>query len=555
MPFLPLVLLAGAAFAAVGIGRAEFPDDQFKNMPVVSPLNQGEQSMLDALPGHKVMLDVPDEPHIFILDGALIKYSGISHYKKLVDKSLRRSGTVVLKGERDVLLELKPDWLNVWPDSNTIILTSRMGARVDGVRDRDASDFRHIVKIIEKQVKSAREAEASLLVMKNNKGRYRRSTDSVEVGRKVAFSLRPGSPVETCTDFGNNLIDGTFGRPLKKEEQQALSIELSRWCQSGTLSNYQAAIGSSAVPRWLYTEQPKLSLLTEWALIRSEDTLVPSNSKYLLWVKTVGQGAGAGFTRSLHDTATFKNNVMYGLLDATIHAGWGNIFPDKANSWAYPTGRDNWASSDPALFGCNFGDRGSICPSSASVVRLFPSDTFNNQINIAQSTSLSIGGTFGVKGLSSDAGSEGGPVKGINATFNISSADAITKSSTISLTNVQTSSALKFSRSTRWRPDVPAIWDYLVSRSIVGNFGEATPTAATINPEYDVLWQIPAKPNRGKVMKFSIIYEAGWNNCVREICAVMETPPDKTIPPQKRVFWSDSVLVDFRVRSENDVIP
>ncbi|WP_157639231.1 hypothetical protein [Burkholderia ubonensis] len=54
-----------------------------------------------------------------------------------------------------------------------------------------------------------------------------------------------------------------------------------------------------------------------------------------------------------------------------------------------------------------------------------------------------------------------------------------------------------------------------------GPYGTATPTASTLNPEYVLLWQIPLQTNRGKQMLFKIVYEAGWNNCIREDCAGM----------------------------------
>ncbi|EDT42413.1 hypothetical protein [Burkholderia ambifaria] len=549
-----MVVLSGATVAAADSDRSGHMTDPLENMPVVLPMNDGGGAILEALPGRRVMLEVPDESHIFVLDASLIKYRNLLHYKNMVTKSLRNNGTVVLKGERDSLLALKPDWLKVWPDSNTIILTSRMGTSVDGVRDRGVRDARHIVEAIERHVRLAKRRESSILMLTNDviESRNKRSGATGDATKEVAFSLHPSSPVETCTGFGNGLVKQGFSRPLTKEERRVLSDEVSRWCQSGTLSNYQAAIATSAVPRWLYTEQPKLNLMTEWALIRSEDKVVPENSKYFFWVKTVGQGSGTGFTRSLHDTATFRNNVMYGLLDATIYSGWGNSYPYRENSWSYPVGTDDWSSAEPALFGCNFGDRGSVCPSGASVVHLFPSDTFNNSVSVAKSTAFSINGTFGIKGLSNE-GAAGGPVKGFNATLSISRTESTQKSATVNLTNVQTSPGLPFSRSTRWRPDVPAIWDYLISRGVTGDFGSATPTAATINPEYDVLWKIPMRSNQGKEMKFSMIYEAGWNNCVRELCANMSLPTDPSVAPQKRVFWIDSVLVDLRVRSANDV--
>ncbi|MGU7817143.1 hypothetical protein ACV22W_33595, partial [Burkholderia sp. AW49-1] len=162
---------------------------------------------------------------------------------------------VVLKGEREVLLALKPDWLKVWPESNTIVLTSRMGARVDGVRDQGVHSARHIVEVIEKQVGLAKRLESTIPMLANDVlgSRRKRAVAHVDATKEVAFSLHPSSPVETCTDFGNGLVKQAFGRPLTKEDRRMLSDEVARWCQSGALSNYQAEIATSAVPRWLYT--------------------------------------------------------------------------------------------------------------------------------------------------------------------------------------------------------------------------------------------------------------------------------------------------------------
>ncbi|WP_157660587.1 hypothetical protein [Burkholderia ubonensis] len=411
-----------------------------ENMSVVLPMNDGGGAILEALPGHKVVLEVPDEPHIFILDASLAKLQNLSYYKKLVNKSLRNAGTIVLKGERDVLLALKPDWLKVWPDSNTIVLISRMGARVYGVRDRGVRSARHIVEVIERQVRLARRLESSMPMVANDVlgRRKKRAVAPVDGTKEVAFSLHTSSPAETGTDFGNDLVKQAFDRLLTKEDRRALSDEVARWCQSGTLSNYQAEIATSAVPRWLFTEQPKLSLLIDWALIRSEDKLVPDNPKYLFWVKTVGQGAGTGFIRSPYDTATFNNNIIHGLLDATIHVGWGNIFPYKASSWSYPVGEDNWPSAEPALFGCNFGgsrQHVSVCGQHRSSVSVGyvqqygecrPVDLIHHRRG------------FGVKGLANGA-ADGGAVTGLNATLSIASTESTRKSATINLTNVQSS--------------------------------------------------------------------------------------------------------------------
>lgn len=534
------LVLSGSLNAATdpALGASTF--DQLKDLPVVVPTNQGIPSIRAALPNHRTLLEVPNEPHILLLEANAGMLAASDHYRKLIEKSLDTKGTVVLQGEKDVMVQLKPRWVRVWPDASTVILTSRMGTRVEGIRDGEADDGRQVARMISTQVMRARAAEAMV--------RAGNQIDQAPNGRNAAlprdftktveFSIRPTSPVETCTVFGNNLANSTFERPLTPDEQRALSREVSRWCQSGTLSSYFGTLPPLSIPHWTSADKPKLSILTEWALIRSEDVLSPSNSKHYFWVKSIGEGAGSGFTRAFQDTATFTNHIMYGLLDATIHAGWGRTYPRDPRTWTYPVGDEYWSSRDPELFGCDFGDSGSVCPSSASVVRLFPTDTFNNQVTIAQSTALSFGGTVGVTGSIENVQ--------ITASLNLNRTDTTTKTATVNLTNTQTSASKQYSRNTRWRPDVRAVWDYLIATGTTGPFGTATPTAATLNPEYDLLWQIPMQPNQGKLMRFSLFYEAGWNNCVRELCAGMRQPPDPTIPPQKRGYWTDAVLVDLQ---------
>ncbi|WP_244137511.1 hypothetical protein [Burkholderia pyrrocinia] len=539
-----LAMFSGSMRAEIHQASIGAALESIKNIPIVVPTNQGVPAGLTELSNAQVMLEIPNETHVLLLRVDGTTSAAPSHYQRLIERSLNSKGTIVLQGSKEALLALKPQWIRVWPEADTVVLTSRFGTRVEGLRDEGVEDWRAIAQLIAGQIEQARSAEAQLAndKMSNGLRRAKRSTGTTNSFTKnVEFSVRPSSPVEACTMFGNGFAANTFGRPLTPSERDEVSSEVSRWCQSGTLSYYQGASAPRNVPNWTYTKKPKLSLLTEWALIRSEDVLTPSNSKHYFWVKSIGQGAGSGFTRNLQDTAFYSNNVMYGLLDATIHAGWGNIYPQLPKSWTFPVGEADWADRDPNLFGCDSGERGSVCPAGVSVIRLFPSDTSNNQVMVSQGESFTFGGMVNV---SSQVFTD--PSKAIKADLILKRMDSSMRTATLNLTNTQTSSGKPYSRSTRWRPDVAAIWDYVVMRGIEGAFATATPTAATINPEYDILWQIPTQPNQGKLMKFNVVYEAGWNNCVKYVCAGMQSPPDPTIPPQGRVYWTDGVVVDFR---------
>ncbi|WP_232484410.1 hypothetical protein [Burkholderia ubonensis] len=537
--FVAQALLPSSSFASA---RPDHPAtlDALTHMPIVAPAGQDISTLRAALPNPTVLRDVPQEPHLLVLDANLATTAAPDHYRRLIERSLDERGTIVMHGTREALAALKPTDVRIWPDATTIIVTSRMGIRVDAIRDDDRRDASHIARVAAAHVTHANTAEAVLSRTDADRKRSRRAAGTGDFSKTVEFAVRPTSPVETCTAFGNQLAISAFERPINRDEQRALSREVGRWCQSGTLSRHPGTFMPSPVPTWANADKAKLNLLTEWALIRSEDALNPRNSKFYFWVKTIGEGAGSGFTRAFQDMATFSNNVMYGLVDATIHTGWGRTYLRDPRSWTYPAGSEYWPKRDPDLFGCDFGDSGSICPASASVVRLFPSDIFNNQVMVANATALQFGGTVGVTGTASAT-----PGAQVNVLLNLNRTDTTTRTATLNLTHAQTSSAKHYSRTTRWRPDVPAVWDYLASRRVTGPFGTATPTASTLNPEYDLLWQIPLQANRGKQMLFTIIYEAGWNNCVREDCAGMRQPPDPSIPAQKRGFWADSVVVDL----------
>lgn len=100
-----------------------------------------------------------------------------------------------------------------------------------------------------------------------------------------------------------------------------------------TPKSYQAAKPEVSVPGWPSFDEPLLTIDTEWALVKSADHIKPANSNYYFWVKTIGEGAGNGFTRNAKDTSYFKNDAMYNILDTWIHSGWGTIYPKDNKSW------------------------------------------------------------------------------------------------------------------------------------------------------------------------------------------------------------------------------
>lgn len=93
------------------------------------------------------------------------------------------------------------------------------------------------------------------------------------------------------------------------------------------------------LPGWPTFEKALLTLDTEWALIKKVDQLQPDNSNYYFGVKTVGERSGNGFTTTrptlpiLNTTRCTTPRVARKLLGASIHSGWGVIYPRKKQAW------------------------------------------------------------------------------------------------------------------------------------------------------------------------------------------------------------------------------
>lgn len=528
---LIIPLIAGLAMVGGCSASTALTDDPMEMLPVVSVAEQGLTPLIRRLTTVQTLDRIPDEPHIFPVNIDLVPQPEWARYAGLIAQSLDHGGIVILMGGARSMAAVKPAWLKVWPGGDAVVMNGRWGGRVDALIGAGARDPMVLAGLVENQLS---QIDASLEASRlRTRGVIK---DKPGFDKDVSFSIRPVSPTETCIAFGNEVARSIPNPPITPELRDALAIELRRWCQSGTLADITPNELPRQMGQWRREARVKVNLLTEWALIKSASTLKPADSRNYFWVKSVGEGAGSGFTREASDVAVKRDDVMVGLVDAAMHAGWGSIMTGQAG-WTYPTPPAYWAPEDPTLFSCELHRPADQCPVNPRLVRLFPTDSFNDSVTVAKWTALAFGGV--IKGTFDPT--TGKPTIGLD--LSVTKTETQTATATLKLTDISTNAARIQSRTTRWRPNVAAVWDYLTAGRIEGPFGSATPTASTINPEYDALWLLPNAGNVGRTLRFGVVFEAGWNSCVRYACAGNNPPPDRRIQSQGRGIWNRTIEV------------
>lgn len=529
---LASILLTAVALAGTCIGEASA--GSVDELPVVTLAGQRPDALLERLPRNRIVKEIPEQPHIFPLDLDAVSPEDWSWYAEHVQTSLERGGIVILTGKAQAMAAVRPAWVQVWPEGQALVLNSRWGLQVDAINaGGDASVLVGVVGDQLARLGAANPPSSDFMhpPVRSGTASPAVGTRSADFDKQVQFTIKPVSPSETCTAYGNQITQA-IPPPHTPELIAALRVQLMRRCQAGTLADIAPNEPPQKMGKWRYERRIKLNLLTEWALIRSDDLLLPERSRFYFWVKTVGEGAGSGFTRAIQDTASRADNIVVGLSDMAIHIGWGRANISGTAPWTYPRPPAYWSPEDPRLFACDYRLSGETCPVNPRLVKLFPSNSFNDTVTVSTATSLAFDGT--VSGTFES--STGKPVIGLQ--LGVTKTESVTAAAAFKLTEIATGAVENYSRTTRWRPNVAAVWDYLAAGRVEGPFGSATPTASNLNPSYDVLWTLPVEGNEGKAFNFGIVFEAGWNTCVRFTCAGVDPPPEAKLESQGRALWT-----------------
>jgi hypothetical protein len=436
---------------------------------------------------------------------------------------------VALTGASSMLGMLKPDRVYAWPAANTIVLDPAAGLGIFGF---DATDTVHRLQVLKGWAWADREEIGS-------SGREVRSVETPNRSYDVTFNLSAVSPTSVCRAFRRKLAATMFsGRSPNDRELLAFSTELRRWCQYGNLSVHTAALPQFTIVPFLGTDEPRLSLVAEWALLRNNDPVDANGTTFLFWAETVGDGAGSGFGR-LEGTEGYIDAVGGGvrrLLDASIHSGWGPVRTDNGTS-AWPVYSSFPGIQEAKLFLCDMpgGHELGGCPQGPRLRSLYPADSIDGVVNVSQSEQFLVGGNAQI-------GASPGADPAVSFNLNVVKGTANTAQAEMHLLQTRSNADATFHRTTRWTPDLPAIYRWISARHHNGSLAHATPLAGTLNPKYAIMWELPLLGNEGRNLAYNMIYEAGWNTCFNgPNCAIYLRPPDATLSAKARVGWRDQV--------------
>jgi len=452
-----------------------------------------------------------------------------------IEAALDDGKRVALTGSPTLLGVLKPEDVYAWPSTNTVVLDPAAGMGVYGF---DANDAAHRVAVLKKWVWVDRGVV-------DEAARPVRATANGVHALDVDFNLSAATPSSVCRTFRRKLTEAVFGeRVPASSEFRVFARELRRWCQYGNLSVHTAELPQFTIAPYRASDDPRLSLVTEWALLRNSDPLNPEGTTFLFWAKTVNEGAGSGFGRRDGTDGYFDTNRggLRRMLDASIHSGWGPVEYDGVET-AWPIKSSFPGSEKTGLFVCEGPDGAELfgCPRRPRLRTLYPVDSIEGVVTVSRAEQFTVGGTAQA-GVSIDSTGKVTP----NMSFSLNMVRSTTDTAQLVMHLVQTRSNTDatFYRTTRWTPDVPAIYRWINARGHRGSLADATPLASTLNPQHEIVWELPLRGNEGRKLGYNMIYEAGWNTCFNgPNCAGHTQPPDRTLAPKARVGWRDRLTL------------
>ncbi|MGF6710042.1 hypothetical protein QFZ41_001006 [Luteibacter sp. W1I16] len=473
------------------------------------------------------------------VDGVLLLTLGdeedVAEVRRLLGEWLDDGTRIALTGPAPVLEHVRPDSVYAWPSSNTIVLDPGAGLGIFGV---DAHDTDHRLAILMNWTW----VEADIT---EPTARVRRVVDNSLRKLDVAFDFSAASPSAACRTVRRKMASVLFdGRLVSRDEQRAFASEMRRWCQYGDLSVHVAAPPQFTIQPFRGTDEPLLTLVTEWALLRNEDPVQPATTSYLFWVKTVSEGGGSGFGRRDGTEAYFdaSGGGLHRLLDASIHSGWGPVAHDELLT-AWPLNSTFPSTGNTHVFVCDGPGEAGLpsCPRKLRLRTLRPADSTDGVVTVSLAERFIVGGNAQA-GISADTAGKITP--SINFSLNLVRERMDAGQSEMRLVQTRSNTDTVFYRTTRWTPDVPAIYSWINARAHLGSLVQATPLASTLNPLYEILWELPLQDNAGRKLPYHVIYEAGWNTCFNgPNCANHLRPPDPSLSAKARVAWKDRLAL------------
>jgi hypothetical protein len=433
---------------------------------------------------------------------------------------------IVITGAPGDIARVRPSFANAWPFTNTVILDPVDGLGIFGFDAEDAE---------------ARQKAIDAWPWRNEPpagaGRSRRAVGAREEARHASFQILADSPAAACRQFSRQVVAAAFGdTPPTRDERRALRREVRRWCQYGNLSAHAAEPSQFVIGSHAASSTPLLSLVTEWALVRSEDSVDPTRASYLFWAKSMGEGAGNGFTRREGTAAWYDSGSerVRDVMDVAIHSGWGPI-EARETVTAWPRHSTFPGTGNVHVFRCDAPAplRPAECPVSPMLRKLYPADSSGSGVSVSAGETINMAGEIKIaRGLDSDGDASLALTLGLHALRSTSRTAQVD----LPLARVHSSADTVYYRSTWWRPDVPAIFAWIAARHHAGSLAGVTPLASTLNPRHEIVWELPLESNAGRTFAYHTVYEAGLNDCANGPSCAAGKP---------RVGWSDGIELRF----------
>lgn len=235
--------------------------------------------------------------------------------RQLIDDGQR----VVLSGSSGDLALVRPDFARAWPPTNTIVLDPGISLGISGFDAVDEDTRNRMLR---------RWAWSDDLFSVATRPDRRGIALAAGTRRSVEFSMLATSPAAACRNFTHKMAEALFGQtPPTTSSRRAFRKEARRWCQYGNLSVHAAEGPQYVIEPFRGDDNIVLNLVTEWALMRNEDRVDPAATTYVFWTRTMGEGAGTGFSRRYGSDAWYDpaSLAIRDMLDAAIHSGWAPL--------------------------------------------------------------------------------------------------------------------------------------------------------------------------------------------------------------------------------------
>lgn len=469
--------------------------------------------------------------------------------KRVVNRAMQNGIDLLLEGKSEWLRQLKPDDQTVWAGAELLFVSNRSERRGLYFLRLDPPQSLDKLMTLVSDTRTALSKERPSVYARS--AQFAATTARTAPDSRVAQTwkinlptLTTQTPSEVCLTIRNELAKVVPSDSLADVQINQL---VGKVCQYGTVSDFSAQSGDRIVPG--YGNVPVgsdlvsdllVNMREEWLYLVSADPYQPSGSRAYLWLRTLGEGAGTGFTRKGAvgrfyplGSASFIARIMH----PVIHSGWGPMFLDYQNTW-----KDG---KPDMLFGCErdsssflpLGDGKQLaCPVKPRLLSLFPSNSYSDSVDVASSQSWNISGTLTVGG----GGRQGGVTGNASLALSGGYSNTKTESVSLSLQYTATNTDTVYYRSTEWQPNWKGMFSWHDATGI-DSLVNATALAGTLNPNYSIVWQIPLVENAGRVLQFGSIYENRMQSCAASNVPNCPSEVPGTNPPWKedyRVLWT-----------------